>query len=98
MSDTLEHADLVAFAASRGGELLSAEYAGVAVLHRWRCAHAHEFEASPRLLIHGGYWCPECAPTVADTSGWDWDAQAEHDPLLARFHRPLRGPRGAGDR
>jgi len=98
MSETFEHADLVAFAVKRGGELISAEYLGVTVLHRWRCARDHEFEASPRLLIHGGYWCPTCAPTVGDTSGWDWDAHAEVDPLLAEFHLPLRGGRAPNDR
>lgn len=84
--EALEHVDLIRFAASRGGEVLSVEYLGVTVRHRWRCARSHEFEASPRLLIHGGYWCPTCAPTVDDTSGWDWDEQAVHDPLIAKFH------------
>jgi len=87
MRDSLEHADLVAFATSRGGVVVCTEYRGVAALHRWRCGRDHEFEASPRLLIHGGYWCPTCAPTVNDTSGWDWVEQASVDPLIARFHR-----------
>jgi hypothetical protein len=87
MRDSLEHADLVEFAASRGGVVICTEYRGVAVLHRWRCGRDHDFEASPRLLIHGGYWCPTCAPTVNDTSGWDWEEQASVDPMIARFHR-----------
>jgi hypothetical protein len=98
MTDTLEHADLIAFATSRGGRLLTAGYLGVATLHRWRCARDHEFDASPRLLIHGGYWCPTCMPTVDDPTGWDWDAHAEVDSLLARFHRPLREGRTQRER
>lgn len=86
MSDTLDFDDLVAFAKSRGGRIVSTAYLGVAALHSWTCGREHAFEASPRLLIGGGYWCPECAPTVDDTSGWDWDAQAKVDPLIARFH------------
>ena len=86
-NESLEHADLVRFAASRGGQLLSPSCAGAGVKHRWRCARGHEFEASPRLLIHGGYWCPRCAPSVEDTSGWDWEAQVKLDPLLAKFRR-----------
>lgn len=87
MRETLEHSDLVAFAVSRGGRVLSDEYLGVGVLHSWACGRGHHFAASPRLLIHGGYWCPECLPTVDDASGWNWDFHAEVDPLLARFHR-----------
>lgn len=90
MRDTLDHADLVAFAQSRGGRVVSDAYLGVAALHRWECGRAHTFEASPRLLIHGGYWCPECLPTVDDASGWNWDFHAESDPLLATFHLPLK--------
>lgn len=90
MNESIEHADLVAFAKSRGGRLLSSEFKGVSAMHVWCCAVGHEFEASPRLLIHGGYWCPVCAPTVHDTSGWDWDGHAQHDPLLADFHLPLK--------
>lgn len=97
MRQDLEHADLIAFAVSRGGELLSIEYLGVTALHRWRCGRDHEFEASPRLLIHGGYWCPECAPSVDDPSGWDWDAHAAVDPLLARYHRPSGAASSSGE-
>ncbi len=74
------------FATSRGGRCLSEEASGAGSAHRWTCATGHEFEASPRLLIEGGYWCPSCFPTLEDPSYWDWDVAAETDPLLARFH------------
>ena len=102
-SSSMARSELVAFAESRGGRLLSGEdtahpdahpdahpealqYALVDVL-RWRCALNHEFEASPRLLIRGGYWCPECFPSAHEGRGWDWASQAKVDPLLARFYR-----------
>lgn len=87
--------ELVAFAESRGGQLLSGEdnghpdalqYALIDAL-RWRCALNHDFEASPGLLIQGGYWCPECFPSAHEGRGWDWASQAKVDPLLARFYR-----------
>lgn len=76
---------LAAFARSRGGSLLSGEFFGVTRPHRWRCALGHEFEATPRLLMHGGYWCPECFPSA--DAGWDWERQAEVDPQVDRFYR-----------
>ena len=90
MSEERNQSDLVDFAQSRGGRLLSEAYGGWGHPHRWVCGREHAFEASPRLLIDGGYWCPECLPTVDDASGWDWDFHAEVDPLLARFHRSRR--------
>ena len=26
---------------------------------KFQCAFGHEFEASPRLILEGGHWCPE---------------------------------------
>jgi hypothetical protein len=85
------HADLVAFAESRGGACLSPEYEGVGAKLRWRCGRDHEFEGSPRLLMMGGYWCPDCFPHVGDTSGWDYSSVSSVDPLLRRFYFPAGG-------
>ena len=79
--------DLVRFAESRGGACLSSEFRGMAQMHRWRCGREHEFEASPRLLMHGGYWCPQCLPSLDGEPVWDYDALVEIDPLLRRFYR-----------
>ena len=84
---TLEIRDLVAYAESRGGRLLSPEFRGARTPHRWCCAVDHEFQASPWILIYGGYWCPDCFPSAEEGGGWDWDRQAEIDPLVARFYR-----------
>ncbi len=85
--EELRLADLVAFARERGGCCLSTELRGEGVKHRWRCGRDHEFEASPRLLMRGGYWCPQCFPSVEDPSGWNYEAQVAIDPLLRRFYR-----------
>ncbi len=87
MSDERTIEDLRAFAASRGGECLGEAYEGDDVLHGWRCAKGHTFEASPTRLVMGGYWCPECAPRFGHPEGWDYDAQSMVDPLLRAFHR-----------
>ncbi len=78
--------DLVDFAHSRGGSLLSSDFEGWRQQHRWRCALKHEFQASPVLLLEGGYWCPECFPCPEVGRDWGWDHQAEVDPLLGRFY------------
>jgi hypothetical protein len=79
-----------AFATSRGGTCLSVEVASHVQRLHWSCAAGHRFEASLTLTRHAGYWCPTCAPSVDDTSGWDYDKAAERDPLLARFHTKQR--------
>ena len=82
---TIDMQGLAAFARSRGGSLLSGEFSGATRPHRWRCAAGHEFEATPRLLVDGGYWCPECFPSP--DAGWDWERQAAVDPQVDRFYR-----------
>jgi nucleoside-diphosphate-sugar epimerase len=66
----------------RGGELRSTEVAtgDLDTALDWRCAFGHEFTGSPRLILVGGHWCPEC---VVDTAGYA--RQAEHNPFLAQL-------------
>jgi len=78
--------DVDAFAESRGGRCLSQGGADPGARLGWECAAHHRFEASPKLLIEGGYWCPQCAPRADDTSGWDYDHHSALDPLLASFY------------
>lgn len=85
--DDLSLTDLTEFAKSRGGACLSTAFSGPNEPHRWRCGRNHEFQASPMLLIHGGYWCDVCLPSVSDQSGWDYDEIVLTDPLLRQFHR-----------
>lgn len=86
--------DYGAAATFRGGELLSTDPApgDVATPLIWRCAFGHVFAGSPRLILTGGHWCPDC---VRDTAGYR--AQAERNPFLAQLFvgdRVTAGPSG----
>lgn len=54
---------------------------------RFRCAFGHEFEASPRLVLEGGHWCPICERT-----SWNYGARAKVDPFFAQVWDPLHAP------
>lgn len=49
-----------ALALERGGECLSSEYINVNAKLSWRCAHRHEWSATPDNVKYGGNWCPYC--------------------------------------
>jgi Nucleoside-diphosphate-sugar epimerases len=51
---------------------------------KFRCALGHEFEASPRLVLEGGHWCPEC-----ERRSWNYAARAKVDPFFAQVWNPL---------
>jgi nucleoside-diphosphate-sugar epimerase len=71
-------------AAFRGGALLTEdpEEGDVASPLVWRCAFGHVFAASPRLILMGGHWCPEC---VRDCAAYS--VQAERNEFLAQVER-----------
>lgn len=50
----------------------------------FRCAFGHEFEASPRLVLEGGHWCPEC-----ERKSWNYGNRAKVDPFFAQVWNPL---------
>lgn len=66
----LTEEDFQRAAAFRGGKCLGvadenhADSASllIDVPHRWECAEGHSFVATPRLVLLGGHWCPECFP------------------------------------
>lgn len=62
----------------------------------WQCAEGHTFKASPRLILLGGHWCPECFPyPYADEPNprpWQWDAEARRNPFFAQMWTPLHNP------
>ncbi|MGN6446401.1 NAD-dependent epimerase/dehydratase family protein [Amnibacterium sp.] len=65
----------------RGGRLLDDVPPGTAAVPvRWRCAVGHEFTASPRLILTGGHWCPQCV-----TRPDQYREQAERNPFLAQL-------------
>lgn len=70
----------------RGGELLSAsmEKGDWRTKLTFRCAFGHVFEASPRLVLEGGHWCPEC-----ERKSWNYGKRAKVDPFFAQVWDPL---------
>ncbi|MCT1478590.1 NAD(P)-dependent oxidoreductase [Microbacterium sp. p3-SID336] len=74
--------DLRQAAVFRGGSLLTGDVRtgdlGTPLV--WRCGFGHVFAASPRLVLLGGHWCPEC---VADPASYP--AQAAHNRFLAQI-------------
>ena len=39
---------------------------------KFKCAFGHGFEASPRLILEGGHWCPEC-----EMKSWNYGERAK---------------------
>ncbi|MBE6482707.1 MAG: NAD(P)-dependent oxidoreductase [Actinomyces ruminicola] len=78
--------DLQGAAIFRGGELLSTRMnvGDWTTKLRFRCAFGHRFEASPRLVLEGGHWCPECERT-----SWNYGRRAKVDPFFAQVWNPL---------
>ena len=77
-------ADLQAAAAFRGGRLVSESYSGDPMQPlTWECHQGHRFEASPKLILEGGHWCPECM-----SDHWDgFHDVAKHNPFFAQVYR-----------
>ncbi len=85
----LELADVQRAALFRGGRCLSAamakgDWAGKL---QFRCAFGHEFAASPRLVLEGGHWCPQC-----ERESWNYAARARVDRFFAQVWSPLHAP------
>ena len=84
-------------AAWRGGECLSETMAvgDWDSLLSWRCARGHVFEASPRQVLLGGHWCPDCFPNPYaqlpkdQQRPWAWDREAKRNPFFAQLWVPL---------
>ena len=70
----------------RGGECLSIDME----TGNWKnklefvCAFGHKFEASPRLVLEGGHWCPEC-----ERKSWNYGERAKKDKFFAQVWSPL---------
>lgn len=77
----LELDDVRQAAAFRGGKCLSLSMVqgDLCTKLRWECAFGHVFEASPKLVLMGGHWCPDCLPTP-----WKYEEEAKHNPFLAQ--------------
>ncbi len=80
----LTMAELQAAAAFRGGRLVSDGYTGDPSQRLvWECHQGHRFEASPKLVLEGGHWCPDCF-----SDHWDGFLNvAKHNPFFAQIYR-----------
>jgi len=65
----------------RGGKCLSdqMEQGDMKSKLKWECAHGHQFEASPFLILKTGHWCAKCVHAP-----WNFDEQARKNPFLAQ--------------
>ena len=81
---TLE--DMKSTAEFRGGRCLSDTMAvgDMTTKLTWQCAFGHTFAASPKLILHAGYWCPIC-----ENHSWNYQAIAKVNPFFAQVWRPL---------
>ena len=88
---TLE--DMRAAAAFRGGQCLSETImkGDWDTPLEWKCARGHVFKASPRLVLLGGHWCPDCFlwPYGDKPRPWNWDDEARVNPFFAQLWTPL---------
>ena len=77
--------DVKAAAKFRGGELLSEqmEKGDLKTKLKWKCGYCkNEFEASPCLILLGGFWCPEC---YIPEEKWDYDNIARTCPFFGQL-------------
>jgi hypothetical protein len=95
--------DMRQAAAFRGGKCLSTgmQQGDWDTPLEWECAEGHRFTATPRLILLGGHWCPECFPFPYDNAKpvsswthtacrpWHWDAEARRNPFFAQLWTPL---------
>lgn len=51
---------------------------------RFQCAFGHDFDASPRLILEGGHWCPQC-----ERESWNYHEIAKRSEFFAQVWYPL---------
>ena len=86
--ETLTLQELQQAAEFRGGKLLSETYDGDPTqLLSWECHAGHRFEASPKLILEGGHWCPDCL-----SPNGNYQDLAAHSPFFAQVYQQLRLP------
>ncbi len=82
----LELEDVISAATFRGGKMHSThmEKGDWSSKLQWSCAFGHAFEASPRLILEGGHWCPVC-----ESKSWNYHEIAKVNPFFAQVWYPL---------
>lgn len=87
--------DMQRAAAFRGGKCLSETMVqgDWDTQLQWQCAEGHTFMASPRLILLGGHWCPNCFPWPYEGEKnyhvWEWDKESKRNPFFAQLWAPL---------
>ena len=69
----------------RGGELISEKMdkGDLTTKLKWKCGYCkNEFEASPCLILLGGFWCPKC---FIPEEKWDYDNIARTCPFFGQI-------------
>lgn len=81
----LNLADIRAAAAFRGGRCLAERMhtGDLDTSLEWECAFGHRFKATPRTVLKGGHWCPDCLPAP-----WRLREEAAVNPFLAQIVTP----------
>lgn len=84
--DRLELSDIREAAIFRGGKLdaISMEPGDLSTPLTFTCAFSHTFNASPKLILEGGHWCPMC-----ERESWNYGRRAMVDPFFAQVWEPL---------
>jgi nucleoside-diphosphate-sugar epimerase len=80
--------DMKGAAAFRGGECLSAEMETGNWTDKldFKCAFGHTFNASPKLVLEGGHFCPQC-----ERETWNYKERAKREPFFAQVWNPIQG-------
>lgn len=87
--------DMQQVAAFRGGTCLSTQMVkgDWDTPLQWQCAQGHIFTATPRLILLGGHWCPDCFPNPykdePNARPWAWDKESKRNPFFAQLWAPL---------
>lgn len=87
--------DMQKAAAFRGGKCLSSQMTkgDWDTPLQWQCAQGHVFTATPRLILLGGHWCPDCFPypykDEPNARPWAWDKESKRNPFFAQLWAPL---------
>lgn len=86
--DELDIDDMKKAAEFRGGKCISESMTkgDIYTPLKWKCAHGHEFEMTPNLVLKGGHWCQEELPWP-----WNYDKEAKVNPFFAQVWYPLHG-------
>lgn len=80
--------DMKGAATFRGGECLSVDMETGNWTEKldFKCAFGHTFSASPKLVLEGGHFCPQC-----ERESWNYKERAKREPFFAQVWNPIQG-------